>query len=64
MRLSRERATAVAQYMIANLGMSIARVRSVGYGKNRPIANNDTSEGRAKNRRIDVVIKSARSATN
>jgi outer membrane protein OmpA-like peptidoglycan-associated protein len=64
MRLSRERANAVAQYMIANLGMSNARVRSVGYGKNRPIANNDTSEGRAQNRRIDVVIKSARSATN
>ena len=40
--------------------MSETRVKSVGYGKNRPIANNDTSEGRARNRRIDVVIKNAR----
>jgi OOP family OmpA-OmpF porin len=60
LRLSRERADSVAQYLIANLGMSQARVKSVGYGKNRPIANNETSEGRALNRRIDVVIKNAR----
>ena len=63
MQLSRDRADAVSQYLIANLGMSKARVKSVGYGKNRPIANNDTSVGRAANRRIDVVIKNARSAT-
>jgi outer membrane protein OmpA-like peptidoglycan-associated protein len=31
-------------------------VQAVGYGKNRPIANNETADGRAKNRRIDVVI--------
>ena len=64
MRLSRERADAVGQYLIANLGMSNSRVKSVGYGKNRPIANNETTTGRAQNRRIDVVVKSARSATN
>ena len=60
LRLSRDRADAVAQYLIANLGMSPSRIQSVGYGKNRPIANNDTTEGRARNRRIDVVIKNAR----
>ena len=60
LRLSRDRADAVAQYLIANLGMSPSRIQSVGYGKNRPIANNDTAEGRARNRRIDVVIKNAR----
>jgi outer membrane protein OmpA-like peptidoglycan-associated protein len=62
LRLSRERADAVAQYLIANLGMSESRVKAVGYGKNRPIANNETAEGRALNRRIDVVIKNARAA--
>lgn len=62
LRLSRERAEAVSEYLIANLGMSQSRVNSVGYGKNRPIANNETSEGRALNRRIDVVIKNARAA--
>jgi outer membrane protein OmpA-like peptidoglycan-associated protein len=62
LRLSRERADAVAQYLIANLGMSPSRIKSVGYGKNRPIANNETAEGRALNRRIDVVIKNARAA--
>jgi len=62
LRLSRDRANAVAEYLIANLGMSHSRVKSVGYGKNRPIANNDTAEGRAQNRRIDVVVKNARTA--
>jgi flagellar motor protein MotB len=35
---------------------------SVGYGKNQPIADNDSAEGRALNRRIDVVVKNARAA--
>ena len=62
MRLSKERADAVAEYLIANLGMPRARVMSVGYGKNQPIADNDSAEGRALNRRIDVVVKNARAA--
>ena len=32
------------------------RVRAVGFGDTRPIANNKTDEGRARNRRIDLVI--------
>ncbi|MDB4308266.1 OmpA family protein, partial [Gammaproteobacteria bacterium] len=60
MQLSQERADAVRQYLIANLGLDPKRVQAIGYGKNRPIASNETTEGRAQNRRIDVVIKNVR----
>ncbi|KAA3662268.1 MAG: hypothetical protein DWQ10_02770 [Calditrichaeota bacterium] len=55
-RLSEDRANAVKQYLIANMGIPQARIQSVGYGESRPIESNETKEGRAKNRRIDVVI--------
>jgi outer membrane protein OmpA-like peptidoglycan-associated protein len=61
MQLSQQRADAVREYLIANLGLDPSRVTAVGYGKTRPIAANETAEGRAQNRRIDVVIKNARS---
>jgi outer membrane protein OmpA-like peptidoglycan-associated protein len=53
--LSESRARAVAEYLMANTSGEMA-VNSQGYGESRPIASNDTPEGRAKNRRIDVVI--------
>jgi flagellar motor protein MotB len=40
------------------------RVSSIGYGKTSPIANNGTVDGRAQNRRIDVVILDARARVN
>jgi OOP family OmpA-OmpF porin len=60
MVLSQERASAVREYLIANLGLPASRVSAIGYGKTRPIASEETAEGRAQNRRIDVVIKNAR----
>lgn len=54
-RLSEERARAVEEYLRANMGSSLV-ISSQGYGESQPIASNDTVEGRAKNRRIDVVI--------
>jgi outer membrane protein OmpA-like peptidoglycan-associated protein len=54
-RLSESRADAVASYIKANIGANVP-VASQGYGESRPVASNDTFEGRAKNRRIDVVI--------
>ncbi len=53
--LSQSRAKAVAEYLMANMGVEIP-VHSQGFGESRPIASNDTPEGRAKNRRIEVVI--------
>ena len=54
--LSQRRAIAVRDYLLQNMAMSADRITAVGYGKNRPIAPNDTAAGRASNRRIDVTI--------
>lgn len=55
-QLSTDRAAAVKQYLLASMGIEPYRLQAVGYGEDRPIANNETAEGRAKNRRIDIVI--------
>jgi outer membrane protein OmpA-like peptidoglycan-associated protein len=55
-RLSEERARAVMDYMTGPLRIPPFRVRATGYGDSRPIASNRTEEGRARNRRIDLVI--------
>jgi OmpA-OmpF porin, OOP family len=54
-RLSEERAEAVAEYIRANIGTPL-NMTATGYGPNRPVASNETEEGRARNRRIDLVI--------
>lgn len=53
--LSLERAEAVAQELQA-LGIDSARLNSVGFGDSRPIASNDTDDGKAKNRRIEFLV--------
>jgi outer membrane protein OmpA-like peptidoglycan-associated protein len=58
--LSYERALAVKQYLLANMNLPEDRLQALGYGESSPIANNDTEEGRAQNRRIDVVISPQR----
>ncbi len=55
--LSRKRAEAVKDYLTKQLGVPGFRVSAVGYGETRPIASNDTEEGRARNRRIDIRIE-------
>lgn len=55
-RLSQNRAQAVLNHLVEALRIPPQRIRAVGYGESRPIANNETSEGRAQNRRIDLVI--------
>ncbi len=57
LELSGDRAVAVKLYMQSNMNLDESEVRAIGYGEARPIANNETAEGRAKNRRIDIVIR-------
>ncbi|MBW1754279.1 MAG: OmpA family protein [Deltaproteobacteria bacterium] len=55
--LSEQRAYAVGQYLIANRTLTADRIEAVGYGAVRPLASNKTAQGRAVNRRIDIIIK-------
>lgn len=55
-QLSTERAIAVREYLLANMAVSSDRFSSRGFGESQPIATNQTEEGRARNRRIDVRI--------
>ncbi|CAM4173156.1 OmpA family protein [Vreelandella rituensis] len=51
--LSQRRAESVASYM-AQRGVNADRMMAVGYGEERPIATNETDEGRARNRRVEL----------
>lgn len=55
-KLSRDRAASVMNYLVGQ-GIDKSRLTSEGYGPDKPIDSNDTDEGRAKNRRVDFVIK-------
>jgi len=54
--LSVARALNSAYYLIQQHGLTPDKIAIVGYGEYHPIALNDTEEGRAKNRRVDIVI--------
>ncbi|MCR9279291.1 MAG: OmpA family protein [Pseudomonadaceae bacterium] len=54
--LSKRRANAVIEFLLNSGSVSAANVSAVGYGETQPIANNETQEGRRKNRRIDLVL--------
>ena len=56
-KLSQERAESVQQYMINAMRIPTYRLIATGYGETRPVASNETAAGRARNRRIDIVIK-------
>lgn len=56
MTLSKKRAYAVTNYFSQNKGLSSARFTTDWYGESSPVASNDTAEGRAKNRRVNIVI--------
>ena len=54
--LSEKRAQAVVDYLV-KAGLSASRFTAVGYGSTRPVATNDSNEGKAQNRRIDFTVK-------
>jgi len=54
--LSVARAVNVLKYLIEKKGIDPKRVSAAGYGEYHPIASNDTPEGRAKNRRVVLVV--------
>jgi chemotaxis protein MotB len=55
-RLSSDRATWVAQYWVKKFALDPRRIGVVGYSYYRPVANSNTPQNRAKNRRIEIVI--------
>jgi outer membrane protein OmpA-like peptidoglycan-associated protein len=56
-KLSERRAGAVRDVLVNKLGVSGARVESVGYGESRPVADNATDAGRAINRRVEAAVE-------
>jgi len=54
--LSTARATNVVAHLITGFGLPPGRLSAAGYAEFRPIRPNDSSEGRARNRRVDIVI--------
>ena len=54
-RLSERRAKAVMNYLVSR-GIAPSRLQAVGYGESNPVASNETAEGRAQNRRAELVV--------
>ncbi len=61
MKLSQDRANAVKDYLVSQ-GVKPEKLRAVGRGESSPVASNDTAEGRANNRRVEIVIQSSAQA--
>ena len=56
LRLSRKRALAVGNYLSEHYGIDSKRIILQCYGSERPIADNETEEGRAQNRRVEFIL--------
>jgi len=55
-QLSQRRANAVRSFLVEQ-GVSPQRIRAVGHGESQPVASNATPEGRADNRRVEIVVR-------
>jgi len=56
--LSQKRAETIRKILISQFNISENRLRAIGYGEDKPVADNQTSEGRQQNRRVVAVINS------
>jgi OOP family OmpA-OmpF porin len=56
MKLSRERAEAVADYIIKNFKLNSERVVAMWYGEGNPVIDNDNAAERWKNRRVEIAV--------
>jgi len=54
-KLSDQRSASVVSYLLSK-GVAADRMRARGFGESRPVASNDTGEGRAQNRRVDLIV--------
>ncbi|ASP47832.1 OmpA family protein [Cognaticolwellia beringensis] len=54
--LSKNRAQTVANFMSQVGNIDVNRIESTGFGKEKPVASNETVEGRAQNRRVEILI--------
>jgi outer membrane protein OmpA-like peptidoglycan-associated protein len=61
--LSNRRANAVRDYLVVR-GVAAAAITAQGVGSTRPVADNKTTEGRAMNRRVEIIVDRAVTATN
>ena len=55
--LSERRAMAVREVLVSEFGIQPGRVDAIGFGEARPVADNDSEEGRAINRRVEAVVE-------
>lgn len=60
LRLSERRAASVVKHLVENYGIAADRLTAIGYGLTRPIADNSTEDGRARNRRVEFIVLSSR----
>lgn len=62
-KLSKDRAEAVRAYLVSK-GVPSEKITSVGKGKANPVASNDTPEGRANNRRVEIIVAGSGSGSS
>jgi OOP family OmpA-OmpF porin len=56
MALGQRRADSVEDYLVSQ-GIDSSRVRTESFGEGNPVASNDTAEGRAENRRVEIIVE-------
>jgi len=56
MKLSERRAESVRDYLTSH-GVAAGRITTAAFGESRPVASNDTAEGRAENRRVEIIAR-------